>query len=83
MCHTPPSMKRLIALLSIFLCASVSFAKEKPNILWIVGENFSMDLACYGQKNVKTPNLDGLAKDGVRYTKVYSTSPVCDQVFHG
>ena len=42
-------MKRLIALLSVFLCASVSFAEEKPNILWIVGENFSMDLACYGQ----------------------------------
>ncbi len=52
-------------------------AAKKPNILWIVGENFSLDLACYGQKNVRTPNLDRLAREGVRYTKVYATSPVC------
>ena len=52
-------------------------AAKKPNILWIVGENFSLDLACYGQKNVSTPNLDRLAREGTRYTKVYSTSPVC------
>jgi len=62
------SMKRLIALLSVLLCVSASFAKDKPNILWIVGENFSMDLACYGQTNVKTPHLDGLAREDVRYT---------------
>ncbi len=71
------TMKRLLLLLSVFLLVSNSFAKDQPNILWIVGENFSLDLACYGQKNVKTPNLDQLAMDGVRYTKVYSTSPVC------
>ena len=52
-------------------------AVKKPNILWIVGENFSLDLACYGQKNVSTPNLDRLAREGTRYTKVYATSPVC------
>jgi N-sulfoglucosamine sulfohydrolase len=52
-------------------------AAKKPNILWIVGENFSLDLACYGQKNVSTPNIDRLAREGTRYTKVYSTSPVC------
>ena len=53
------------------------YCGDKPNILWIVGENFSNDLACYGQANVKTPNLDKLAREGVRYTKVYATSPVC------
>ena len=45
-------------------------AAKTPNILWIVGENFSLDLACYGQKNVSTPNLDRLAREGTRYTKV-------------
>lgn len=49
----------------------------RPNILWIVGENFSNDLACYGQANVKTPHLDALAKSGIRYTNAFSTSPVC------
>lgn len=52
-------------------------ALEKPNIVWIVGENLCLDLGCYGGPNVKTPHLDSLAQRGVRYTRVYSTSPVC------
>lgn len=52
-------------------------AENRPNILWIVGENLDLDLGCYGEKNVRTPNLDGLAGGGVRYTRVFSTSPVC------
>ena len=51
--------------------------EKRPNILWIVGENLKLDLGCYGAKNVKTPNLDKLASEGERYTKVFSTSPVC------
>jgi len=69
---------------SLILClalALLGFAQaadaEKPNILWIVGENFALDLGCYGQENVATPNLDQLAADGVRYTNVFATSPVC------
>ena len=50
---------------------------ERPNILWIVGENLKLDLGCYGAKNVRTPNLDGLAANGMRYTHAFSTSPVC------
>ena len=50
---------------------------RRPNILWIVGENLKLDLGCYGASHVKTPHLDDLAKNGVRYTKVFATSPVC------
>jgi len=50
---------------------------RRPNILWIVAENIKLDLGCYGAENVKTPNLDGLAAGGVRYTRVFATSPVC------
>ena len=50
---------------------------RRPNIVWIVAENFDLDFGCYGAKNVETPNVDRLAADGVRYTNVYSTSPVC------
>lgn len=50
---------------------------SKPNILWLVGENMKLDLGIYGAKNVSTPNLDGLAAKGQRYTRVFSTSPVC------
>jgi len=50
---------------------------RRPNILWLVGENMKLDLGIYGAKNVRTPNLDGLAARGQRYTHVFSTSPVC------
>ena len=69
-------MKRFIYPLFVFF-AILSFAEKRPNILWIVGENLKLDLGCYGAKNVKTPNLDKLASEGERYTKVFSTSPVC------
>ncbi len=50
---------------------------DKPNILWIVGENFKLDFGCYGAANVYTPNIDSLASNGLKFTKVFSTSPVC------
>jgi arylsulfatase A-like enzyme len=52
-------------------------AQTRPNIVWIVGENISLDLGCYGERLVATPHLDRLAAEGVRYTRVYATSPVC------
>lgn len=60
-----------------FLAASSAIAADRPNILWITGENFSNDLGCYDQPNVATPNLDALAAEGIRYTNAFSTSPVC------
>ncbi len=62
------------------ICANSAVLRageKRPNILWIVAENFSNDLGCYGQKNVATPHLDALAASGVRYTNAFSTSPVC------
>jgi arylsulfatase A-like enzyme len=50
---------------------------NRPNILWIVGENLALDLGCYGAENVRTPHLDRLAAEGVRYANVFATSPVC------
>jgi arylsulfatase A-like enzyme len=50
---------------------------ERPNILWLIGENISHDLGCYGAPHVHTPNLDGLASQGVRFTRVFATNPAC------
>jgi arylsulfatase A-like enzyme len=50
---------------------------DQPNIIWIVAENIKLDLGCYGAENVLTPNIDHLAELGMRYTHVFSTSPVC------
>ncbi len=57
------------------LCAEMP--QRRPNILWIVGENFGLDFQCYGAKNVQTPNVDAMADRGVRYVNAFSTSPVC------
>jgi len=51
--------------------------KDRPNILWILSEDISPDLSCYGTEAVRTPNLDRLARQGIRYTNAFTTSPVC------
>ena len=50
---------------------------SRPNILWLIGENISHDLGCYGARHVHTPNLDRLAAGGLRFTRVFSTNPAC------
>jgi len=71
-------IRTLLSLLTLSLfAAGLSAADSRPNILWIIGENFSNDLGCYGQENVVTPNLDALAEEGIRYTHAFATSPVC------
>ena len=49
----------------------------RPNILWLVAEDLSPIISSFGDDTVATPNLDRLAAEGVRYTRVFSTSGVC------
>jgi N-sulfoglucosamine sulfohydrolase len=68
----------LFALSSLVFCGLAPGAESKgPNILWLVAEDFGPELGCYGTAQVWTPNLDRLAAGGVRYTRAYSTAPVC------
>ena len=51
---------------------------KRPNILWICTDQQRYDtLGCTGNKYVKTPNIDALAKDGVLLDRAYTVSPVC------
>jgi arylsulfatase A-like enzyme len=50
---------------------------SRPNILWILSEDISPDLSCYGTEGVQTPNLDKLAGQGIRFTNAFTTAPVC------
>ncbi len=51
---------------------------QLPNIIYILADDLGYgDLSCYGQKTLKTPNLDGLAKSGIRFTQHYAGSTVC------
>jgi len=48
-----------------------------PNILWLISEDTSPDIGCYGNPLVRTPNLDKLAAEGARFTNAFVTAPVC------
>ena len=50
----------------------------KPNIIFIMADDLGYaDLGCYGQKKIKTPNIDRLAAEGTRFTQCYAGSTVC------
>jgi uncharacterized sulfatase len=57
--------------------APAAEAAKRPNILWITCEDISPNLSCYGDKDAMTPNLDKLAKEGVRYTHAFTVAGVC------
>ena len=50
---------------------------DRPNILWLIAEDLGPAMSCYGNKEVRTPHLDRLASEGARYTRAYTTAPVC------
>lgn len=52
-------------------------ADVRPNILWLVTEDISPYIACFGDSTAQTPNLDRLSKEGVRYSNVFDVSGVC------
>jgi arylsulfatase A-like enzyme len=77
--HRLTSWLRLYSFVMLMpLLISVSEKKApKPNILWITCEDMSPRLSAYGDSTVPTPNIDRLAREGVRYTNMYSISGVC------
>lgn len=54
------------------------FTGKRPNIILILADDMGYgDLGCYGSKAIRTPNIDRLAHDGVRFTDFYSSSAIC------
>ena len=52
--------------------------RTKPNVLMIVVDDLGYgDLSCFGAKDMKTPHLDDLAEEGIRFTRFYANCPVC------
>ncbi|MEM0924624.1 MAG: sulfatase-like hydrolase/transferase [Planctomycetota bacterium] len=52
--------------------------ESRPNILWVTSEDNSYHwIGCYGNEDAKTPNIDSLATDGIRYKYAYSNAAVC------
>ena len=50
---------------------------RRPNIVWISNEDMSPHLGVYGDRSARTPVLDRLARESVRYTRAFTTAPVC------
>ncbi len=62
----------------IFLLGSVQAVSKKPNIIYVVSDDLGYgDLGCYGQKVVKTPRLDQMAREGLLFTDHYAGHTVC------
>ena len=52
-------------------------SQERPNIIWLMAEDISNDLECYGTKGVQTPIMNKLAEDGIIFTNCFSSNPIC------
>lgn len=59
------------------LSARGGAAADRPNVLWILGDDLGVEVGCYGYPLVRTPNIDRLAAQGVRFTRAHTTAPVC------
>ena len=64
-------------LLTVLIFPIISFA-DKPNVLLIAVDDLNADLGCYGHPLVKSPNIDRLAKRGLRFDRAYCQYPVCN-----
>lgn len=72
--------KRIVVLLLGFIATinhlvSQIVEKKKPNIIVFIADDASVDFGCYGNKYVKTPNIDQLASQGVLFRNAFVTSP--------
>lgn len=68
----------LVGLSSTLAAGTFLQAAEQPNIIFIMADDLGYgDLGCYGQTIIKTPRLDQMAAEGMRFTQFYSGCPVC------
>lgn len=66
----------LLALITAVSVSASSAAEKRPNILWLVSEDNTTLLGCYGDPLARTPTIDKLAREGVLFTRCFS-QPVC------
>lgn len=75
--HRMPFLAVIICLTTAFVLPATA-AKTKPNVLLVMVDDLGYnDLSCYGSPTMKTPILDDMAKDGMRFTDFYAGATVC------
>lgn len=71
-------MKMRLYLTLFFVLILSALGREKPNVIYIMADDLGYgDLSCYGQTQFKTPNIDRLAHEGIKFEAHYSGSTVC------
>ena len=70
---------RMLRWLTFTVVAGLSLTAwgKQPNILFIVAEDLSPRIGTFGDEIAKTPNIDALAEQGIRFTNVYAAAGVC------
>lgn len=80
-------MKFIAALLTLLVAPTLSAAPDRtanPNIVIVFCDDLGYaDVGCFGAKGYTTPNIDRLAKEGIRFTRFYGAQPVCSSRFAG
>ncbi len=76
--HPIPSFLATLLLLAASARAEPTAAERPPNVIVILSDDVGWgDLGCYGGTKIKTPNLDALARDGMRFTDAHASAAVC------
>jgi arylsulfatase A len=77
-CTVSSTKTFIVAVLLLSCFTPMIEAADRPNIIFIlVDDQGYYDLGCYGATEVKTPNIDALAKQGIRFTDYYAAAPIC------
>ena len=74
------SIQPLLFALCLFsgqLFGQVATESDRPHILWVVIDDMGCEFSCYGEEAIETPHIDRLAREGIRFTNAFLTSPVC------
>ena len=74
----PHNARRFLLLCLLFAAGPAAVAADRPNIIFIVADDLGYgELGCYGGKDIPTPQIDSIARQGVRFTNAYVTAPFC------
>jgi uncharacterized sulfatase len=69
---------RLISSFIIFFITAINLSAAQPNVLFIIVDDLTTTLGCYGNAHVRTPGMDALAARGVRFDRAYTQFALCN-----